>query len=270
MVPGTRLYDTVMRSLAGKGPAYGQRLVEFRLATKQVMGQHGFKPVATEAYVRGERNNFMKSTFGGGGNALCTSLAFGPSAFGFINGTLHRDTPDLAQYVDTIDRGFLPFQCIETLDIDRALRRALLMGIQRLTIPRLVVEQRTSSRRLIDRWLKRGLVTERPESYDVTDWGAVWFNQMQLEALPLVERIQMASMLGTASDQLRALAQPDGTKDGLTREFERAVRANSVTGGARLAGYKAFLQLKRLPLFADVAYNFAGRVVGPHGDPVGS
>lgn len=271
MVPGTRMFDSVVREGRNEGPSYGTRLVEYRAEAKRLMRELGFRPVATEAYVRTDINNFMKSTFGGGGNALSTSLAFGPSAFGFVNGTLYRDVPDFAQYLSMVDRGLLPFQCSETLDLDTSLRRAMLMGIQRLNIPRIVVEQKHAWRKLAVRWSRLGLVRETPDSYDLTDWGAVWFNQMQLEVVPLAERLRMSSMLGTASDQLKALARPAGEQDELAREFTLAVRnGNGFGGGARMTAYKGLLQLRRLRVLEDQAYNFAGRVEQQRGDDRGA
>ncbi len=261
MVPGTRMFDGVARERRVEGPSWGTRLLQFRTAAKLIMRELGFRPVATEAYVRTDINNFMKSTFGGGGNALSTSLAFGPSAFGFVNGTLHRDIPDLAEYLALVDRNILPFQCRETLDFDTALRRAMLMGIQRLTIPRIIVEQKSAWQKLVARWVRLGLVEEKRDSYDLTDWGAVWFNQMQLEIVPLLERLGMSSMLGTAADQLRALSQEDCGRNDLMHEFELAVRnGDGFSGDVRMAAYKSYLRLKRFPIFQDDAYNFAGRV----------
>lgn len=263
MVPGTRMFDGVLRQ-EKEGPSYGARLVEFRTTAKHLLRELGFHPVATEAYVRSDINNFMKSTFGGGGNALSTSLAFGPSAFGFVNGTLHRDVPDLGEYISLVERGMFPFQCSETLDLETAQRRALLMGIQRLHVPRIVVEQKRAWQKLAARWRDLGLVEERPDSYDLTDWGAVWFNQMQLEVVPLLQRLGMSNMLGTASEQLRTLSRQGEGRDALMHEFELAVRnGDGVGGGLRMAAYKSYLQLKRLPIVRDDAYNFAGRVREP-------
>jgi anaerobilin synthase len=263
MVPGTRTYEGVMDQRK-ECPTYGSRLLDFRVTAKRMMKEMGFRPVATEAYVRSDINNFMKSTFGGGGNALSTSLAFGPSAFGFVNGTLHRDVSDLAEYLKLVDQGLLPFQCSETLDLATAQRRAMLMGIQRLSVPRLVIETRRSWRKLAARWVKQGLAVESADSFDLTDWGAVWFNQMQMEVVPLRQQLAMSKMLGSATDQIKAFADDGGRGNGMMREFARALRdGDGLSGDVRMAAYKGYLQLKRLPLFQDHAFNFAGKVSEP-------
>jgi hypothetical protein len=242
-------------------PAYGERLLDFRIAAKSMMTELGYKAVAAEAHTRTDINNFMKTTFGGGGNALGTGLAFGPSANGFVNGTLFRDVPDLAQYLDAIDKGLLPFQCAETLDLATAQRRAVLMGIQRLSVPRAAMDARSSRRKIAARWVADGLAEETPESYELTEWGAVWFNQMQLEVMPLGQRLVMSRMLGSATEQLNALSKDDGQMNGLAREFAAAVRnGDGVMGSLRMTAYKSYLQLKRLPLIDDRAFNFAGKM----------
>lgn len=259
MVPGTRLWEGVMGGRKAS-PTYGGRLVDFRVAAKQTLDELGFKAVACEAHVRHDINNFMKTTFGGGGNALGTSLAFGPSGNGFLNGTLFRDVPDLAQYLDAIDRGMLPFQCAATLDLATAQRRAVLMGIQRMTIPRMAMDA-VSSRRVVDRWLEQGLITETKDSYDLTEWGAIWFNQMQLEIMPVGQRLKMSRMLGSAKEQLRAFSQDAEEMNGLSAEFAQAVKnGDGVMGSLRLTAYKAYLQVKRLPLLDHGALNWAGKL----------
>lgn len=260
MVPGTRMWDGVT---GGRkvSPTYGGRLLDFRLAAKQTMNELGFKAVAAEAHVRTDINNFMKTTFGGGGNGLGTSLAFGPSGNGFLNGTLFRDVPDLAQYLDAIHRGMLPFQCAHTLDLPTAQRRAALMGIQRLNVPRAAIDVSSSRRRIVDRWIEKGLAVEGKESYDITEWGAVWFNQMQLEMMPLAQRLKMSRMLGSAKDQLDALSQEPDEMNGLAKEFAMAVRnGDGVMGSLRMTAYKAYLQVKRLPVLDHGAFNFAGKM----------
>jgi oxygen-independent coproporphyrinogen-3 oxidase len=260
MVPGSKLYESARLGEKAE-PVYGMRLVEFRLATKRIMRQLGYHAVATEAYVRNESNNFMKSTFGGGGNALGTSLAFGPSAFGFVNGTLHRDIPDLAEYIRLVQSGLLPFQCRQTLDRRAAQTRALLMGIQRLTIPREVIQAHYSWRRLVTRWIELGLAEEHPDAYQLTEWGAVWFNQMQLEVVPIRQRLGMANFLGSAEDQLKILSSDKASNNGLMGSFSLALRnGTGVLGDLRMAGYKGYLQLKRFIDIHDRAYDFSGEV----------
>lgn len=265
MVPGSRMYDGVL-SQHIDDPADSDRRLAFRVAAKRLMKEMGFRPVATEAYVRTDTNKFMQSTFGGGGNAQATSLAFGPSAFGFINGTLHRDVPDLHEYLRLIDRGYFPFQCRQTLDLPTARRRAVLMGIQRLTVPRVIMDAHAPWRRLADRWVEHGLVVARPESYDLTDWGATWFNLMQLEVVPMRERLGMAGMMGAPSQQLARLAGAATGGDVMMREFTRTVSGRpGLEGRLRLAAYKNYLRLRRL--VDDRACNFAGAVDGPGTKP---
>jgi coproporphyrinogen III oxidase-like Fe-S oxidoreductase len=260
MVPGTKLWEGVTGGRKAS-PTYGARLLDFRVAAKHAMSELGFKAVAAEAHVRTDINNFMKTTFGGGGNALGTALAFGPSANGFLNGTYFRDVPDLEQYLDAIDRGLLPFQCSTKIDLATAQRRAALMGIQRLTIPRAAIDTNSSRRKIVGRWLEQGLADEKDESYDLTEWGAVWFNQMQLEMMPLGQRLKMSRMLGSAKEQLRTLSNSPEESNGLSREFAQAVRnGDGVMGSLRMAAYKTYLQVKRLPLLDHNAFNFAGKI----------
>ena len=258
MVPGSRMYDGVLAQHI-QDPADSDRRIAFRLAAKRLMREMGFRPVATEAYVRTDTNNFMKSTFGGGGNAQSTSLAFGPSAFGFVNGTLHRDVPDLHEYLRLVDRGYFPFQCRQTLDLKTARRRAVLMGIQRLTVPRVIMDTTGSWRRVAARWVDLGLVEARPDSYDLTEWGAVWFNLMQLDLVPLRERLAMANMMGSPSQQLVRLSSAAQGTDVSMLEFTRTIRGRlGLEGRVRLAAYKNYLRLRRV--VDDRAFNFAGAV----------
>jgi oxygen-independent coproporphyrinogen-3 oxidase len=258
MVPGTRLFENVH---AGRRPAprYGDALLALRSHGKQRLLAHGFRQVSGEAYVRTDSNVFMQTTFGGGGNALNTALGLGPSAIGFVDGTLYQNVPDLEAYFSSIEGGRVPVVRAEHLDVAAARRRAILFGLQRLQVP--VPLLRQHELQLFRRWTTDGLAELRDEVFHLTSRGALWYNQMQMALLPLAEQARLLGLLGTSRQQARAFEQPTIDQTELTGQLRAFISGgDGMLGSARLLGYQGLLRIKSLPLVRDQALGFVGPV----------
>lgn len=258
MVPGTRLFDNVE---AGRRPAprYGDALLALRRHGKDRLLASGFRPASGEAYVRSDRNNFIHTTFGGGGNGLNSALGFGPSAIGFLEGTLYQNVPDLEAYVRAIESGRAPMQRHQSLTVATARRRAVLLGLQRLQVPRVLLTAREQQR--FDHWAALKLVDLRNEVFHLTPEGALWYNQMQMALLPLPEQVRLLGLLGTSRRQIRAVAQRRADRTDPAEQVRAFIaQGGGVTGSMRLWAYKNLLRVKALPLLHDQAIGFSGPV----------
>lgn len=256
MVPGTRLFDNVA---AGRRPAprYGDDLLEIRRHGKERLIRSGFRQISGEAYVRSDPDVFMQTTFGGGGNALNTALGFGPSAIGVLEGTLYQNIADLEAYLTAIERGRVPVRGAERFSVGTARRRAIMLGIQRLNIPRQLL--RPHEERLFSSWAGAGLAELHDDVFHITREGSLWYNQMQLSLLPLSEQRRLIGLLGTSGQQARALSNLTAEATDPTAQLVAFIRKDRcVSGSLRMWGYKGLLRTKRLPMADDRAVGFGG------------
>lgn len=256
MVPGTRLFENVAAGQR-ESPRYGEALLEMRRHGKDRLVSSGFRQISGEAYVRSDRDVFMQTTFGGGGNALNTSLGFGPSAIGFLEGTLYQNFADLDMYLNSIEADQVPVQAAERISVATARRRAIMFGFQRLNVPRVLL--RTREERIFARWMQRGLLDLRDDTYYCTAEGSLWYNQMQIALLTLSEQSKLTGLLGTPRQQAAALSERQKDLTNPTAQLLALIRnGGGAWGEMRLWGYKSLLRLKALPWLDDRAMGFGG------------
>jgi coproporphyrinogen III oxidase-like Fe-S oxidoreductase len=256
MVPGTRLFDNVV---AGRrqAPRYGEALLEMRRHGNSRLVGSGFHQISGEAYVRTDPDVFMQTTFGGGGNTLNTALGFGPSAIGFVAGTLYQNVADLDAYLAAIEAGLVPARASQRIDLTTARRRAVLMGLQRLKVPRAVLGAHELD--AFHRWAAQGLVEPHDDAFHLTAEGALWYNQMQMDLIPMSEQYALIGLLGTARDQATLLAKAPTDETDPTEQLLAMIGGNGGMWGAmRVWGYKSLVRLKRLGVFNDRAIGFGG------------
>jgi coproporphyrinogen III oxidase-like Fe-S oxidoreductase len=258
MVPGTRLFDNV---IAGRRqpPRYGETMLEMRRHGKARLLDNGFRQVSGEAYARSDRDVFMQTTFGGGGSGLNTLVGFGPSAIGFIEGTLYQNIADLEMYMKSVESGQVPVRAAERISVSTARRRAIMLGLQRLNVPRVLLGAR--EKRIFRGWARQGLVELHDDVFHLTSEGTLWYNQMQLSLLSMAEQRKLIGLLGTPQQQMVALSMQRPDPDGPTEQLLALIRnEGGLAGQLRVLGYKIFLHMKALPLFDDRAMGFGGYV----------
>lgn len=257
-MPGTQLYNFVSADRRG-GPEYGGRLMEFRKFTNQTFRRHGYAQVTGEVFVRDERDLFVHTSFGGGGNGLNALLALGPSGFGQLNGTVYQNLCDNVAYIEAVDSGLLPVARAETMTVETAERRALLLSLLRLEIPDFLVKG-IRTRRLVGKWKEMGLIKHDVGRYRLTDRGLLWYNHMQVESLPVFELLRVLRMFGSIEDQTKAFSRREEEMGSQEREVLEIVR--SQFGSSRLGklAHMATLKLHDLPFFDRRAVGFTGPI----------
>ena len=253
---------TKLKQLVAKGkrssPELGGPLLRLRKLTNNIFREAGWHQVTGEVFVRGERDLFVHTSFGGGGNALNSLLALGPSGFGQLGGTVYHNVCDLDRYLESVRRRLLPVNTAQTLDLATAQRRALLMALLRLEIPEFLLEEGVG-RRLASRWSLLGLIERVPGGHRLTERGALWYNHMQMEAMPAWEMLKIARMFGSIEEQRRSLAG-DGDASSQSRELLEMVRAQDNMGRVAEWAYQAFLRVHKLPFFDQRAIGFTGAI----------
>lgn len=252
MMPGTKLERLVTAKRRAE-PRYGASMLKMRDLVRMRFAEAGYRPVTGEVFTRSDRDLFTHTSFGGGGNALNTVLALGPSAFGALNGTIYQNVCSLEQYFKGIDAGLLPVHTATTMDVETAKRRALILSILRLEVPDILVTT-FRQRRLVNRWKKLGLVTPVPGGHKLTDRGMLWYNQMQMELLPLSYLIKAAgSMFGAVEEKKDGDAQVD------TQGYELMEMIRS-HGRMAVWAYRGFQAVRKLPFFDNRPVGFTGVV----------
>lgn len=200
LMPGTK-----MKKFVGEGrrdaPVYGQELLRARKFINRSFADAGYSAVTGEVFVKSEHDRFVENSFGSGGNRMNTLLALGPSAFGLIGGTVYQNIPDFKPYLEQVDKDLFPIVRAQNMTLAQAKRRALLLSTLQLEIPHFLVSS-YKVRRIIKRWKKFELIEEGPSSWRFTPKGQVWYNMMQVELLPLSEKIGMLRMMGLERDGL--------------------------------------------------------------------
>jgi hypothetical protein len=133
-----------------------------------------------------------------------TVLALGPSAIGHADGTAYRNIANLKRYQESLAEGMLPIESAVTMTRAQARRRALLLAVAHLEVPRVLVQNR-QEKKCFARWEKEGLVEAHELGWKVTREGTIWYNQMQMELLPVWDLVRNASLLGSIEEQDRLI-----------------------------------------------------------------
>jgi coproporphyrinogen III oxidase-like Fe-S oxidoreductase len=257
MFPGTGLYRRILDERR-PAPRYGEHLVRLRRATARTLTARGFRGVTGDAYLRGADEVCVPTALGGGGNGLNTILGLGPSSWGLIQGTAYRNVPDLDRYHQMLGAERFPVDRAMRLDEQIARLRAQILGIALLGVPTALVRE-SQGERSFRRWQGFGLIRETGDHWRVTDEGRLWCNQMQLELLPMLDRLKLVRMLGSPRDQETFFQRDGGGLAAIGDEISRFVKApGGAVGEAQWLGYRGYLKLLKAPIFDSRAVGWNG------------
>lgn len=255
MMPGTKLHRLVTLG-SRSSPQYGEGLVRMREGVNALFKGSGYEQLTGEVFAGSDRDLFTRLSFGAGGNRLNSILALGPSAFGFLNGTLYHNVPDLRLYGDMVGRGLLPFRSVTRLSRRQAERRAILLGLLSLSISRAVIPAWLN--RFVERWLQLGLVEENDSELRLTPDGAVWYNMMQHELLTPLDLLYSLQMLGSLDEQRRMQSSSDQVP-GHYRELRAVLFGRGRLSRARQLLYEGYLFATRWLPIDDRAIGFTSQ-----------
>ncbi len=258
MMPGTPLYRKVLQGTSPL-PRYGEDMLNQRRLAQGILAESGYRQTAAEMFKKNDRGWFSRSFYGASGNGMHTVLAMGPSALGHIDGTLYRNIPDLNQYHREVRQGLLPISAMQRMSQKEVRRRALLLSIAQLFVPSSLVES-AAEQRSFRRWEEQGLVGRRDSGWQIEAEGTLWYNQMQLHLLPVMDSLSNLRVLGSLDDQYTLLR----TGSPLGEEMLNLARAYGSLGLVALLGYRQFLRVARhLPSRWSDAMSWLGRPVRP-------
>jgi coproporphyrinogen III oxidase-like Fe-S oxidoreductase len=259
MMPGTGLHRLVSAKKR-MPPVYGADILLKRMAANTKLTSAGYSQMTGEVFVRNDRNLFVQTSFGGGGHALNTVLAMGPSAFGMLNGSVYHNVCDLSQYMRTVEQGLLPIRRAAKLTLKTAKRRALLFAVLQLRIPDSLLEG-MHVRQLVRKWESMGLVQREDGGYDLTPLGKLWYNHMQMDLLPVSDWLKSLRMFGTLEQLIQGTTN-EAAEGSEFRELLSLIRNGPVFGFVRTAMFQVYLRF--LHNFADTrAVGFTGYVDAP-------
>jgi len=259
LMPGTKLQRLVSLGRR-REPRHGEALLRAREMINRKLQTAGYAQLTGEVFVRDDRDLFTRASFGGSPHRLNTVLALGPSGFGLVEGTAYQNVPDLAAYNAAIARGLLPTERAERLTLPTARRRAQLFSLLQLEAdPR--VFDRARDRSLVSRWRTLGLVEDHAGTTRVTARGALWYNHLQMDVLPLRDLVRTLGMFGSLAEQRRASKQRFDDLPEHRRELVQIIRGHGWRGRFRYAAYRAYLRLASLTRRDRGALGFTGPVV---------
>ncbi|MEO8842055.1 MAG: radical SAM protein, partial [Kofleriaceae bacterium] len=259
LMPGTKLQRLVSLGRR-REPRHGDALLRAREMINRKMRAAGYAQLTAEVFVRDDRDLFTRASFGGSPHRLNTVLALGPSGFGLVDGTAYQNVPSLGAYNDAIGAGLLATERAEQLTLSTARRRAQLFSLLELEAnPR--VFDRARDRRLVARWRDLGLVEDHEGTARATTQGALWYNHLQMDVLPLRDLIRTLGMFGSLAEQLRASKQRLDELPEHRRELVQIIRGHGWRGRLRYAAYRAYLRFASLTRRDRGALGFTGPVV---------
>ncbi|MEW5847331.1 MAG: radical SAM protein [Myxococcota bacterium] len=222
--PGTRYYEMI-RAGVRAAQAAGDTLLRMRVDSTAQLLAAGFHHVAGDVFDRNPaRLTAFNQTHYGGQSGLDEILALGPSSYGLVDGTLYHQVASLPEYLRLISEEKLPIRAWKPLAAPQARRRALVFGLLLFRVPRHTVDN-LAGRALVDSWRRRGLIEPGGPGHTLTGLGRLWFNMMQMEALPMTEGWSALDMLLEPAEQKRVLFQPGVQKGNLNvvRELETMI-----------------------------------------------
>lgn len=258
LMPGTKLQRLVTLGRR-REPRHGDVLLGARALINRRMSAAGYRQLTGEVFVREDRDLFTRASFGGSVHRLNTVLALGPSGFGIVDGTAYQNVPDLAEYGNAIATGNLPIARAERLTLHTARRRAQLFSLLELSADPAVFD-RGRDRRLVDRWRRSGLVTE-DHAARLTARGALWYNHLQMDVLPLRDLVRTLGMFGSLAEQRRSARSDVDSLPEHRRELVQVIRGRGLRGRLRYAGYRAYLRIAAMLRRDRGALGFTGPVV---------
>jgi oxygen-independent coproporphyrinogen-3 oxidase len=257
LMPGTKLQRLVSLGRR-REPRHGDTLLAARAQINRRMRLAGYEQLTGEVFVRDDRDLFTRASFGGSPHRLNTVLALGPSGFGMIDGTAYQNVPDLAAYGRAIENGKLAIERAEQLTLTTARRRAQVFSLLELSVDPAVFD-RAADHRLVERWRRLGLVDDATPRLSTR--GALWYNHLQMEVLPLKDLVRTLGMFGSLAEQLRASKENLQQLPEHRRELVQVIRGRGLRGRLRFAAYRAYLRLAALMRRDQGALGFTGPVV---------
>ena len=245
-VPGTKYYSMIKRGLR-EPQAAGTTLLEMRRACVEALTAKGYHHATGEIFDRisGRLDNFNQTHYGGP-TGLDEMLALGPSSYGFLDGVVYQNVANLKEYFRHLRADRFPIRTWKSINAREAQRRGLLFGIQLRQINRHTVSD-WFTRALIATWRARGLVSANAHGWELTGKGKLWYNMMQLEAMPMSECVAALDLAFAPDEQARLLFKPSRGAGNLplARELERVIEGPvPVLRGARRT---MFHVSKRIP-----------------------
>jgi oxygen-independent coproporphyrinogen-3 oxidase len=259
-LPGTKLQSFVEQRRR-EAPLFGANLLRIREYTNRRLLSRGYRQATGEVFVRDERNLFVPTGFGGGGHGLNTHLALGPSAFGQIEGTVYQNVCDLDRWHGAIARRLFPLARAQTLTPEAALRRAALLSVLRLHLPTFLVRG-PRMRNLVWRWRRRGLVRRDGVEWRLTEKGALWYNQMQVDILTIPDLLDLLPMFGSSESLRTKLRSTCAAPDSEAHELQRLIRGRIPFSRTRELPYRAALRAIDLIVQQGDAIGFTGPMSG--------
>lgn len=243
-----------------KEPNYGNMLIEMRNYINDTLLENGFKQITGEVFVRSEENRFIENSFGSNGSRLNTILALGPSAFGLINGNIYQNVCKYNDYIYNLENGLFPIIRGEKITLKKAKVRAILFSILQLHIPKFLVDN-LKIKVLIKRWIKQGLIVEDSNNYKLTKKGALWYNNMQIDVLPIKQKLILLKTFSSLNHQSNILRKNTNDLNSYEKEFLGYFSSrNYFLGILKLFLYKLYLLYRKLPFFDNRSIGFTGKI----------
>lgn len=261
LMPGTRL-EQFVNDGKRRAPEYGASMLAMRAFVNSTLEASGFRQVTGEVFSRSDRDLFVDTSYGGGGNCLNTLLALGPSGFGILGGAVYHNVADLNLYVSQVKDGLYPIRAGVPLTAEDARRRAWAFSLMKLHVPEFLIET-SADRKRVQRWESLGLCQRSESGYQLTSRGRLWYNHMQMEVLPLREQLQASRMFGSSTQQSQ-LFDRSTKENSLEYELLQTISSGTgVLGGLRKQAYRMLLALRRARRDKESAIDFTGSPVKP-------
>jgi len=240
LMPGTKLQRLVTLGRRSQ-PRHGEELLAARSRINERMRSSGYQQLTAEVFVREDRDLFTRASFGGARHRLNTVLALGPSGFGLVGGVAYQNRPDLDAYHAADDANLLPIARVQPITLPIARRRAQLFSVLELA-PDLAAFDQRRDRRLLARWQRQGLVERYGDHMRLTTRGALWYNHLQMDLLPLSDLVRTLGMFGSLAEQRASLGSGIDELPPHHRELVDVIRGRGMIGRLRFAAYRAYLR----------------------------
>lgn len=256
-MPGTKLVRLAKER--GSAPAAGEALLEARQLIHRTMSTHGFTALTGEVFTKSDRDLFTRTSFGGGGHGLNTLLALGPSAFGLVHGTAYHNVADLDAYEACLRNDRLPVKRAARLSASAARRRAWALSTLQLFLYDELVQTSADHAR-IRRWEDLGLVRREAGGYRLTFRGQLWYNHMQLDALPLGDQLKALRMFGSLEEHAELLRGDEKALHGYWPELRALIGRGGPCSALRLSTYGWYLRMHQMLSWDRRAVGFTGPI----------
>lgn len=187
----TKMYRDMARRGGERLPDEEQCLELFRMAHRYLLSQGYALQSAQEYGKQGRAVRFWENTYDGYG----PNLALGVSGFGYLGGYCYQNESRVEDYIRSVREGKLPVERMSRRITDQQLlERALAMGLRRGSVSKARFRQAfgkeiiTVFAEVIDRLIRRGLLRETPDAYELTENGLFFQGDASVECMESVFR----------------------------------------------------------------------------------